>query len=161
MRNQFYLAVILLFVLAFLAGCSSVSDVVEEPPVQNAAPEPASIQEPVQTEPESKITLETSFYFDFDDATLRPDAHQAIQAHAERLKSNSQVIRIEGYADERGTEEYNKELGQRRADAVRDLLISMGVSSSQIETVSFGEQRPLVLGSGETIWQKNRRVELK
>jgi len=153
--------VVLLFVLALTAGCSTMSDVAEEPLAQEPAPEPTAAQESVQAEPEPEITLKTAFYFDYDDATLRPDAHQAIKAHAERLKSNSQVIRIEGYADERGTEAYNKELGQRRADAVRELLISMGVSSSQIETVSFGEQRPLVLGKGETVWQKNRRVELK
>lgn len=157
MRNQSYLMVVLLFVLVLTAGCSTTSNVVEEPLAQ----EPAAALESVQAEPEPEITMKTAFYFDFDDATLRPDAHQAIEAHAERLKSNSQVIRIEGYADERGTETYNKELGQRRADAVRDLLISMGVSSSQIESVSFGEQRPIVLGKGKTIWQKNRRVELK
>ena len=75
--------------------------------------------------------------------------------------SNSQVIRIEGHADERGTEAYNQELGQRRAEAVRDLLISKGVSASQIQTVSYGEKNPDITGSGEPVWQKNRRVVLK
>ena len=161
MQNQIYLVVLLFFVLVFSAGCSGTGDVVEEAPVQEAAPEPTIAQEPVQPEPEPEMALETTFYFDFDDATLRPNVRQAVEAHAERLKTNSQVIRIEGYADERGTEAYNEQLGKRRAEAVRDLLVSMGVSSSQIETVSYGEKNPLMVGSGEDVWQKNRRVELK
>ena len=161
MQNQLYPTIAISFVLALTAGCSSMSDVVETPQAQETAPEIIADQEPAQIETNPEIALETTFYFDFDDATLRPNVRQAIEAHAERLKTDSQVIRIEGYADERGTEAYNKELGQRRADAVRDLLISMGVRSSQIQTVSFGEKKALSLGSGETVWQKNRRVELK
>ena len=107
------------------------------------------------------MALDTIFYFDFDDANIRPDARAEIEAHAERIKSSDQIVRIEGHADERGTEAYNRELGQRRAEAVRDLLVSMGVQSSQIKTVSLGEQNPVILGSGESVWQKNRRVELK
>lgn len=162
MQKQFYLSIVTLIVLALSAGCSSMSDVVEEPPAQEAAPQPVAAPEPVQAEPEpQEEELQTTFYFDYDDATLRPGAVPVIEAHAERLKTNAQVIRIEGYADDRGTEAYNKELGQRRAEAVRDLLITMGVNSSQIETVSYGEQNPQASGSGEFIWQQNRRVVLK
>ena len=170
MRNQFYPAVVVLFVLAFIAGCSSTPDAVEEAPTQAAPPEQATVQEePVRQEaaqqaspePEPEVALETVFYFDFDDATLRFDDRSAIETHAERIKSGSQFIRIEGHADERGTEAYNKQLGQRRANTVRDLLVSMGVDSNQIEAVSYGEQNPKALGSSEDAWQKNRRVEIR
>ena len=164
MRNQFYLLVVLLFTSAFIGGCSTMSDVAQEPeaqPTQEAPPEQAAIQEPAQPSPKSEVTLQTTFYFDFDDATLRADVREVLEAHAERIKTESQVVRIEGYADDRGTEAYNKELGQRRAEAVRDLLISKGVSANKIETVSFGEKNPQVSGGGEIAWQQNRRVVLK
>ncbi|MCI0506259.1 MAG: OmpA family protein [Gammaproteobacteria bacterium] len=160
MKKQFYAVVVVFIVLAFLAGCSNTSEVAEQPQAQEAVPEPAIVSKPAQAEPAPDVTLDTVFYFDFDDATVRPDVRQAIEAHVERLKTHAKLIRIEGHADERGTDAYNKELGMRRADAIRDLLISMGVSSSQIETVSFGEKNPVVLGSGEAVWEKNRRVEL-
>ena len=164
MRNQYYLTVIILFAIASITGCSSMSEVVKESPsqpAQEATSEQAAIQEPAKPSPQPEVTLQTTFYFDYDDATLRSDVHEVIEAHAERIKSESQVVRIEGYADERGTEAYNKELGQRRAEAVRDLLISKGVSASLIETVSFGEKNPQASGSGEIVWQQNRRVVIK
>ena len=164
MRNQFYVLVVFLISSAFISGCSTMSDVVQEPEAQStqeAPPEHAAIQEPAQATPKSEVTLQTTFYFDFDDATLRPDVREVLEVHAERIKTESQVVRIEGYADERGTEVYNKELGQRRAEAVRDLLISKGVSANQIETVSFGENNPQASGNGEMVWQQNRRVVLK
>ena len=164
MRNQFYLLVISLFTSAIISGCSTTSNMAQEPevqPTQEAPPEQAAIQAPAEPTPEPEITLQTTFYFDFDDATIRPDVRELIEAHAVRIKTESQAVRIEGYADERGTEAYNKELGQRRAEAVRDLLISKGVSASQIETVSVGEKNPQASGSGEIVWQQNRRVVLK
>jgi peptidoglycan-associated lipoprotein len=164
MQKQYRLVTIFLFALAFIAGCSGTGDVVEEAPVQEAAPEPAiaqNDQQPAQAEPEPEITLDTVFYFDFDDATIRPSARETLAAHADRLKDGSEAVRVEGYADERGTESYNLQLGQRRADAVRDLLVSMGVNAGRITTVSYGETHPTVVGSDESAWQKNRRVELK
>lgn len=164
MQKQFYLVMVILFGLAMVAGCASTTDVEEAPAAEQTAPEPeeVAVQEPVPVaEPEPEMPLASVFYFDYDDATLRPYAIEALEEHAERLKTNSQVIRIEGHADERGTEAYNQELGQRRAEAVRDLLISKGVSASQIQTVSYGEKNPDITGSGEPVWQKNRRVVLK
>ncbi|WP_455200050.1 OmpA family protein [Kaarinaea lacus] len=164
MRNEFYKVLVSLFTLAVVAGCSTTSEMIEEPTVQaeqEAVPEQVAIQEPAQAAPEADVTLQTTFYFDFDDATLRPDVREVLAAHAERIKTESQNVRIEGYADDRGTETYNKALGQRRAEAVRDLLISKGVNASQIETLSFGEKNPQASGSGEIVWQQNRRVVLK
>lgn len=102
----------------------------------------------------------TVFYFEFDSAVLLPAARAALIAHAEYARSGSVSIRLEGHADERGTREYNMALGERRANAVRDFLVLQGVSSSSIETVSYGEERPAQMGSDDSSWSKNRRVEL-
>jgi len=163
MRNQLHSVIVSLFVIILIAGCSSTPEIAEAPPTPEATPqEEVAVQEPVQAEEsEPEMPLETVFYFDYDDATLRPSVREAIEEHAKRLKENTLVIKIEGHADERGTEEYNRELGQRRAEAVRDLLISMGVNSSQIETISYGESNPDIVGHNEAVWQKNRRVVIK
>ncbi|MGD8569067.1 MAG: OmpA family protein [Gammaproteobacteria bacterium] len=164
MQKQYCLVTFLFFALAITAGCSGTGDVVDQTPVQETSSEPVMAQDepqPAITESEPEVTLDTVFYFDFDDATIRPSARETLAAHADRLKDGSEAVRIEGYADERGTESYNLQLGQRRADAVRDLLVSMGVNAGRITTVSYGETHPTVVGSDESAWQKNRRVELK
>jgi peptidoglycan-associated lipoprotein len=100
-------------------------------------------------------------YFDFDSSAIRDDALPALRAHADYLASNSQVnFTLEGHADERGTREYNLALGERRADAVRRMLIANGVSPAQVRVVSYGEERPAVLGHDESAWSMNRRAEL-
>ena len=70
-------------------------------------------------------------------------------------------MRLEGHTDERGTREYNMALGERRANAVRDYMVANGIASYRIESVSYGEERPVAYGSGESNWAQNRRVELK
>ncbi|MGQ9427277.1 peptidoglycan-associated lipoprotein Pal [Gilvimarinus sp. F26214L] len=112
------------------------------------------------TEPEEEVELDRVFYFDFDSSVLKPEARAALTAHAERFKNNSEAVRLEGHADERGSREYNMALGERRANAVADFLVLQGVPRSRIETVSYGEERPARLGSGESVWEMNRRVEL-
>jgi len=99
-------------------------------------------------------------YFDFDSSTVKEDALPVIRAHADYLAANSQVhFTLEGHTDERGTREYNLALGERRADAVRRLLIANGVSPAQIKVVSYGEERPAMLGHDESAWHMNRRAE--
>lgn len=105
--------------------------------------------------------LATTFYFEFDSAVLKPEARAALTAYAEYFRNNPSSIRLEGHADERGSREYNMALGERRANAVRDYLILQGVSRSNIETVSYGEERPAEMGSNEYAWSQNRRVELQ
>lgn len=101
------------------------------------------------------------FYFDFDQSSLTYETRAALDAYAAVLTSNPRSIRLEGHADERGTREYNIALGERRAQAIADYLISSGVSGGLIETVSYGEERPAVPGTGDSAWSQNRRVELK
>jgi peptidoglycan-associated lipoprotein len=103
----------------------------------------------------------TTFYFDFDTSEIKPDARDVLVAHARYLADNPrQQVRLEGHADERGTKEYNLALGERRANAVQRFLIVNGASRGQIETVSYGEEKPAVRGSTESAWAQNRRVEL-
>jgi peptidoglycan-associated lipoprotein len=98
-------------------------------------------------------------YFDFDSYTVRPDARPVLDAQAQWLVRYGQVVvRIDGNADERGTVDYNFALGARRASAVRDYLVSRGVASSRIETVSYGKSRPIDPRSNEEGWAVNRNA---
>ena len=102
---------------------------------------------------------QTVFYFDFDIAEFRGTDRETLMYHARDLAANpSKRLRLEGHADERGTREYNLALGARRANAVRDFLISQGVDSDRLETISFGKERPVSLCSDESCWSKNRRA---
>ena len=100
-------------------------------------------------------------YFDYDSFEVRPEYAATLEANARYLKTNSgRKIALEGHTDERGGREYNLALGQKRAEAVRRSLSLMGVSESQMEPVSFGEEKPAALGMDEESYAKNRRVEL-
>lgn len=98
-------------------------------------------------------------YFGYDRYDLTPEALQQLQLQAQWLNQYQNVsITIEGHADERGTREYNLALGDRRANAVRDYLVSLGVSSSRVKTISYGKERPEVPGSDAQSWAQNRRA---
>ena len=106
--------------------------------------------------------LGTVIYFDFDSSEVRAADQDLVAAHAIQLNDNSYAsVRLEGHADERGSREYNIGLGERRAQAVRQMLMIQGVNASQIQTVSFGEERPDAMGSSESDYARNRRVEIK
>ena len=101
------------------------------------------------------------FYFDFDQAIVRRTGHEELNKHAQVLAGDSYLrIRLEGHADERGTREYNLALGERRANAVRAYLVAQGASRSQIEVISYGEEKPANSGHNESSWSENRRVEI-
>lgn len=118
-------------------------------------------QERAERAEEEAMREITTFYFDFDTAEIKPEAREVLVAHARYLQANpDQDVRIEGHADERGSKEYNLALGERRANAVERFLIVNGASRGQTETVSYGEEKPAVMGSDESAWAQNRRVEL-
>ena len=97
-------------------------------------------------------------YFDFDRSDIRADQVATLEAQAAWLQSFRAVtIVVEGHADERGTREYNLALGERRANSHKDYLVSLGVDPARVETVSYGKERPAVLGSNEAAWAQNRR----
>lgn len=101
-----------------------------------------------------------TIYFDFDKYNLRDDARRMLDANAEILRSNSDMnILIEGHCDERGTDEYNLALGERRAQAAREYLVRLGIDASRINVLSYGEERPVAPGHDEESWALNRRGE--
>jgi len=110
---------------------------------------------------EAALRAITTFYFEYDSSELRPDAMRSLDVHARDLKASGARVVLEGHTDERGTREYNMALGERRARAVQRYLMMQGVAASQLELVSWGEERPAVFGSDEYSWAQNRRVELR
>jgi len=111
--------------------------------------------------PDREIFKANTVYFDFDMATIRASEHSKIDEVAKVLKARPNTkLQIEGHCDERGTEEYNRALGERRALAIRDYLMkNSGISGERIFTISFGEDKPAVPGHNEAAWAKNRRGE--
>lgn len=115
--------------------------------------------------PEGLTEIESQFgvvYFDFDSAQINPSERGKIEAVADYLRRNPNVgVIVEGHCDERGSNEYNLALGERRAMAVRAYLISLGIDASRIQTKSYGEERPVAFGHDEASWALNRRAEFK
>jgi peptidoglycan-associated lipoprotein len=167
-------AIVLFSLLAgslFLAGCPgpAVKGDVDGPPIEPAPgadttgfdddsigePEPFFTEGP--DDPLSKLVI----YFQYDQSDIGADYNEMLGAHGGYLSNNpSASVRLEGHADERGSREYNIGLGERRAQAVRRVLLLQGASGTQITTVSYGEERPSILGSDEEAMTLNRRVEL-
>ena len=156
-----------------ISGCSSTAtapveqqEPVAEPPVAAAPVE--EVQEPEDFADDGVTPLDVNgrplsrnFYFGYDEAILNPADLAALEMHAQILRRNADKrVVIEGHCDERGTREYNLALGERRANVVASFLTSAGVRSRQIESVSFGEERPADPGHTESAWALNRRAVL-
>lgn len=169
MRSTSLKLALTLSVLAFIAGCSSTkTDSQSSTDKTGATTSGASSSgvkgSDVSTAKDGSVMIKSSgniVYFDFDQDTIRPDARDVLMTHAARLKSSGAKATLEGHCDERGTREYNMALGERRAKAVRDFLVIQGVNKSQLEVVSYGEERPADAAHTEEAWAKNRRVEIK
>jgi peptidoglycan-associated lipoprotein len=124
------------------------------PPPPPPAPRPAPPKEYQANDALKPI------YFDFDKAVVRPGDAKILDASAQWLKSNpGYLLLIEGHADERGTNDYNLALGDRRAKAATNYLVAQGVASDRITTVSYGEERPTCSEKAEACWSKNRRSQ--
>jgi peptidoglycan-associated lipoprotein len=126
----------------------------EAPPAAPEAPK-APVEEPLP----AAIELGT-VYFDYDSAALRSDTTGTLKKNADTMRGASDaVVTLEGHCDERGSEEYNLALGERRAEAVRTYLVDLGIPGSRLRVVSFGEAKPAVMGHDESAWKWNRRVD--
>jgi len=165
-KQLLFFALVVVFVFA-MSACSKkpttevetspepeveVTEVQEEPPVE--------VIEEVIEEPEMvKLPVLEDVFFDFDKSTLTDAGKKHLTANAKQLReADVFTITIEGHCDERGTNAYNMALGEKRANAARDYLVSLGVSKSQITTISYGEERAFDTGHTETAWAKNRRA---
>ncbi len=165
----------LIFVSLVLTGCATGDNTPSPAPqstddTRDSTPPPA-VDEPEEVsdfddmgrpvDPRTGRLLDRTFYFDYDRATISPSDLAVLEIHAQLLNRNAnKSVVIEGHCDERGTREYNLALGERRSDAVMRFLTTAGVSSRQIETVSYGEERPEDPGHDEAAWQRNRRAVL-
>jgi peptidoglycan-associated lipoprotein len=168
------LAIVLVFSLA--VSCKKKPKEVPPPPPQTQEqPKVEKVEAPVVQEPqltEEDMFLQKSLdqinrekplgtvYFDYDKAILRDDAKPTLDANAAWLKKfKTAKILAEGHCDERGTEEYNLALGEKRAKAAQDYLLSMGIASDRIKIISYGKSQPINPGHDESAWQMNRRAQ--
>jgi peptidoglycan-associated lipoprotein len=172
------LVLLLMATVALTLGCKKQPDAVEttpETPAVTPAEPPAepvrdtNTLEPVREEPAPARSMSAdaineqgllkTIYFDFDKYEIRPDQRATLRNNAQWLNGDGSGFRlvIEGHCDERGTNEYNMALGDRRANSTREYLVSLGVPANRIRTVSYGEERPSDGGHNETSWAKNRR----
>jgi len=160
--------------LALLAACSSTN---LDQPAGDRATAPGSTGQPGGATAQSRVApvaaqqnagdaagpagIARLVYFDYDSHAIRPEFQALLESHAKFLRSStSRRIVIEGHTDERGGREYNLALGQQRSDAVRRTLGLLGVPATQVEAISFGEEKPAANGPDETAWAKNRRAEI-
>ncbi len=117
--------------------------------------------EELLAQPDTPLAART-IYFDYDSAKVDEDSMVLLEAHGAFLAENGNVrVTLVGHTDERGSRDYNLALGDRRAQSVRRILLFQGASTDQIDTISYGEEQPAVLGHDEAAWSKNRRVELQ
>ena len=139
------------------------ADVVEDPDAGQSAPDTQTPDRPdVAEDPFSWRTQVQDVFFDYDKYNLRQEARELLQANARVLKEHPDArFVLEGHCDERGTNEYNLALGQRRADAVMAYLNDLGVPAGQMSTISYGEERPFDTRSNEAGWARNRRVSFQ
>ena len=172
---KYHTLIAVAFATMAAGGCASKAsysgDIQDEAPVESvgssgtaaASEDPDFSDLPDSAKGAAGGLLDTRIiYFDYDKSVV-PDGDLAVLgAHSDYLNQTpSQRVILSGHADERGSNEYNLALGQRRADAVRDILLANGVQSNQIETLSFGEESPRAYGQNEAAWAQNRRVEIR
>lgn len=147
--NMKYLGRTLIIPAVFMLGACCAEETVQAPP-----PPPPP---PVATAP--AVAPMADIQFDFDRSDLTTSAEEQMKANAAWLAANpGRGAIVEGHCDERGTSEYNMALGERRANMAKDYLVRLGVDPARLETVSYGEERPVDPGHTEAAWAKNRRV---
>jgi peptidoglycan-associated lipoprotein len=174
--------IIAAIVIAALAGCKSTDTQAPAPVDDKSASDaaaaaggattkgvgaagvtgsPGSTAMQPHKDPANLLSQKRSVYFDYDQFVIKDEFKATVEAHAKYLQSNRALrITLQGNTDERGTREYNIALGQKRADAVKKLMQLLGATEIQIETVSFGKEKPRREGHDESSWAENRRVDI-
>jgi len=177
-----FLAFVIVFVFAGCAKKTVTAPVTQEMPKETTAPvttekkaEPMKTEETTKAAPQKTETvpvkeaakesaeaksLFNNILFDFDKYNIREDAKPVLKSAADwMMKNKNAKMTLEGHADERGTNEYNLALGEKRAKSARDYLVSLGVAKKRLDTLTYGEEKPLCTEQNEDCWQKNRRVQ--
>lgn len=174
MKKYLIIALAVVLVFSFAVSCKKKPKEVPPPPPQvKEQPKIEKVEQPVVKEPvlsEEELYLQKSLeqinkekplasvYFDYDKAMIREDAKPILETNASWLNKFKTIkILIEGHCDERGTEEYNLALGEKRAKAAMDYLTTLGISSDRVKIISYGKSQPADPGHNEAAWQKNRR----
>ncbi|MDD2335731.1 MAG: peptidoglycan-associated lipoprotein Pal [Geobacteraceae bacterium] len=180
MRKEIYGMLLMLFCLTIVAGGCTKKQMVKEDdtlgqnpaltsqtsPSTTSTPAPTTVdQEPIVkdeslTESTTAVTPFETIYFDLDSYVLRQDAREALENNAQWLmKKSTGTVRLEGNCDERGSDEYNLALGEKRAKAAKSYLVTLGVPADRLNTISYGKEKPVDPGHNEAAWAKNRRVD--
>lgn len=150
MKKQLFAA---LAAVALVSGCASTAPVEEDVMVSVTVEEEAGQNEAFVQNAKDRV------FFGFDKSNLTPEAVGILKTQAEWLKANPEKkVVVEGHTDDRGTRDYNLALGERRAVAVKNYLISRGVDADRIRVISYGKERPAVVGANEAAWSQNRRA---
>jgi peptidoglycan-associated lipoprotein len=167
MQKKMWLMIALLLVipgLLFMVGCQKKAVTQAKTPGSAPAPAPAPAKAPakapapVAPADTSGMIMAENIHFGFDRSILTPAAQDNLMRKAAWLRANpATTVTIEGHADERGTNEYNLALGDRRADSAKAFLVDLGIAASRLTTISYGEERPLCMQQTEECWAKNRR----
>ena len=145
--------------LALLAACETSSDQSASSTGTGASTGTTSSTTRARS-PQEILTSEVGdrVFFDFDKSDLKPEARRTVERWAGFLKQYPNLtVTVEGHADERGTREYNLALGERRANSAKNFLVSLGIDARRVATISYGKERPAVVGSNEAAWSQNRR----
>jgi peptidoglycan-associated lipoprotein len=166
MRSVFRFLTAAGFITVFaVIGCGKKT--MNEPPATTTEPPPAPAPTPTPppppppTRPSDDMSSKElgDVFFDYDSFDLRPDARTTLDTNGQILMQSSGMrVTIEGHCDERGTVDYNLALGERRAQAAKDFLVSFGVGADRLQTISYGENRPFASGSDESAYSQNRRA---
>jgi peptidoglycan-associated lipoprotein len=168
MQKKIWLMIVLLLVitgLLFTVGCQKKTVTQAKAPAPAPAPgqapapqQPAPSPAPMTPPDTSGMVMQEDIFFEFDKSTLTPAAQDNLMQKAAWLRANANVTAtIEGHCDERGTNEYNLALGDRRADSAKAFLVDLGIAASRLTTISYGEERSLCSQKNEECWAKNRR----
>ena len=169
MKNTISVTLLVASLALFAAGCKTKpTDAPAQGPATTSTSDTSGLDTSAVSSddtaiqgPSGELLSQRIVFFDFDRADIRADSQSIVTAHAAFLaKSPNVKVRLEGHADERGSREYNIGLGERRAQAVRRALLLQGVAEAQLNTVSYGEERPASAGSDEQAYAQNRRVEI-
>jgi len=155
-----------------LVACKKKAPEVEPIPQPSPAPSPAPAPAPAPTAPTGESAAEVTrmmmaelgnvIHFEYDKSDIRSDDQMILNRKADILRANPAVrVRISGHADERGSDEYNQVLGQRRANAAKTYLVGRGIDAGRIDVISYGEERPVDRSSTEAAWALNRRDEFE
>jgi peptidoglycan-associated lipoprotein len=168
MQKKIWLMIVLLLVISgllFTVGCQKKTVTQAKAPAPAPAPgqapapqQPAPSPAPMAPSDTSGMVMQEDIFFEFDKSTLTPAAQDNLMKKAAWLRAKANVTAtIEGHCDERGTNEYNLALGDRRADSAKAFLVDLGIAASRLTTISYGEERPLCSQKNEECWAKNRR----